>query len=211
MVRIIAVAALDECIRMVMARPANIPIAILSSPLLVREERNVILSALTVGIIDESKSSPRKSRPKPIRASPMDSFLIFFIEVKIKPSPNNGTAKADILNLKPKKETIQAVIVVPILAPKITPTDCCRVSNPAFTKDTTITVVALDDCIIIVINNPVRTDKIRFPVIKPSIRCRLSPALFWIPSLIIFIPYRRKPRLPISWKINVATIIIVLR
>ena len=52
---------------------------------------------------------------------------------------------SNILKLKPKSETIQAVIVVPILAPKITPTDCARVKSPALIKDTTITGVAPDD------------------------------------------------------------------
>jgi len=40
---------------------------------------------------------------------------------------------------------IQAVIVVPIFAPIITPTDAIRDNNPAFTKLTIITVVADDD------------------------------------------------------------------
>ena len=35
------------------------------------------------------------------------------------------------------------VTVVPILAPIMTPTDCFKVMIPAFTKPTTITVVAL--------------------------------------------------------------------
>ena len=60
-----------------------------------------------------------------------------------------------LLKLNPKNATIQAVIVVPIFAPKIIPTDWVNVSNPALTNDTTITVVAPDDWIIIVINIPV--------------------------------------------------------
>ena len=68
-----------------------------------------------------------------------------FNKVIKKPIPKIGIAKAEILKLKPKSETIQAVIVVPILAPKITPTDCARVKSPALIKDTTITVVAPDD------------------------------------------------------------------
>ncbi len=56
-----------------------------------------------------------------------------------------GIASMVMSALKPSKEIIQAVTVVPILAPMITPTACANVSNPAFTKLTTITVVALDD------------------------------------------------------------------
>jgi hypothetical protein len=50
-----------------------------------------------------------------------------------------------MLNLNPKNEMIQAVIVVPILAPIITVTDCNKFNKPAFTKLTTITVVAEED------------------------------------------------------------------
>ena len=43
------------------------------------------------------------------------------------------------------KETSCAVIVVPILAPNVIPTDCSNVRSPALTKLTSITVVAPDD------------------------------------------------------------------
>ena len=52
---------------------------------------------------------------------------------------------AAISTLKPKAEMIQAVTVVPILAPIITPMDCDKLSKPALTKLTTITVVADED------------------------------------------------------------------
>ena len=61
------------------------------------------------------------------------------------PIPKRGMAKVDILKLNPKKATIQAVMVVPILAPKMIPTDWVRLKSPAFTKETTITVVAPED------------------------------------------------------------------
>ena len=41
--------------------------------------------------------------------------------------------------------TSWAVIVVPMLAPKINPMACTRESRPAFTKPMTITVLALED------------------------------------------------------------------
>ena len=40
---------------------------------------------------------------------------------------------------------IQAVSVVPMLAPMITEMACVRVSRPALTNETVITVVAVDD------------------------------------------------------------------
>ena len=47
--------------------------------------------------------------------------------------------------LKPNHATIHAVTVVPMLAPIITPIACAKVRRPAFTKLTTITVVADED------------------------------------------------------------------
>lgn len=91
---------------------------------------------------------------------------------------------------------IHAVIVVPILAPKMTPTDFARGSKPAFTKLTTITVVAEEDCIIAVINNPVKTPVNRLEVIEDKMPRIPSPATFCKASLIIFIPNKKRPSEP---------------
>ena len=61
------------------------------------------------------------------------------------PKASRGSAKAAISTLKPNAEIIHAVTVVPILAPIITPMDWDKVNSPAFTKLTTITVVAEED------------------------------------------------------------------
>ena len=45
----------------------------------------------------------------------------------------------------PLRRRICAVTVVPIFAPRITPTDCLSVMMPALTKPTTMTVVADED------------------------------------------------------------------
>ena len=51
-------------------------------------------------------------------------LYIPFLKIERKyPNPKTGIANAEILKLNPKIETIHAVIVVPIFAPKITPTD----------------------------------------------------------------------------------------
>ena len=50
---------------------------------------------------------------------------------------------------------IHAVSVVPMFAPIITEMACARVSSPAFTNDTVMTVVADDDCTEQVTNIPV--------------------------------------------------------
>ena len=57
----------------------------------------------------------------------------------------NGKESIEILILKPSKVTNQAVIVVPMFAPKRIPADCVKLMSPALTKLTVITVVADDD------------------------------------------------------------------
>ena len=49
-----------------------------------------------------------------------------------------------MLNANPA-DIIHAVRVVPMLAPMMTDMACARVSSPALTNDTVITVVAVDD------------------------------------------------------------------
>jgi len=58
---------------------------------------------------------------------------------------SKGSDMAAISTLNPNAEIIQAVTVVPILAPMITPMDWERLNKPALTKLTTITVVAEED------------------------------------------------------------------
>ena len=90
--------------------------------------------------------------------------------------------------LKPNHDTIHAVTVVPILAPIITPIACASVRSPALTKLTTMTVVADDDCMIVVIPNPVMTPLKGFDVMADKKPLNLSPAAFCNPELIKFIP-----------------------
>jgi hypothetical protein len=62
------------------------------------------------------------------------------------PTRTSGGAMLPRDTLNPSWDTIQPVLVVPTLAPKITPMDCLKVSRPALTKPTVVTVVAVDDC-----------------------------------------------------------------
>ena len=78
--------------------------------------------------------------------SPKDLFLLLPEKMSGRPTPHNGIEITLIENLpNPNKDIIHAVTVVPILAPMITPIDCESVSKPAFTKLTTITLVADED------------------------------------------------------------------
>lgn len=72
------------------------------------------------------------------------------------------------IDLETEIDIIQAVTVVPMLAPIITEIACPKVSNPAFTKLTVITVVAVEDCTEAVTNVPVNSPVKRFVVIAPE-------------------------------------------
>ena len=95
-----------------------------------------------------------------------------------KPIAIIGNAIADIFTLKPSNEISQAVIVVPIFAPMITPIDSTKLSKPAFTKLTIITVVAEDDCKSAVIKNPVVIPKNLLEVMDFKMPLNLLPAAF---------------------------------
>ena len=96
--------------------------------------------------------------------------------LRMTPTVINGTENTEISALNPKMEMIQAVIVVPMLAPMMTPIACASVRSPALTKPTTITVVALEDCMTAVTPRPVRTPLKGFDVIFPRSRRRPPPA-----------------------------------
>ena len=103
--------------------------------------------------------------------------------------------------VKPKKDTIHAVTVVPMLAPIMTPMAWTRVSSPALTRLTVITVVALDDCIIPVNTAPVSIRRNGLEVIGIRNERSLYPASFCKAELIRVIPNRKSPNEPIIYNI----------
>lgn len=135
---------------------------------------------------------------KPKTNSPIDLRELFPEKKSGRAKAKRGRANAAISTLKPRAEISHAVTVVPMLAPIMTPMDWVSVRSPAFTKLTTITVVADDDWIRAVINTPVSIPVTLFVVIAVSIRRKLSPANFCNPSLMIFIPYKNSAKEPIS-------------
>ncbi len=119
--------------------------------------------------------------PNPVIISPV--FFFFSCSpnnMKNAPIPTIRGAKKSGENILPHslRDTIQAVIVVPILAPIMTPTACVNVSNPALTNPTTITVVAELLWIIAVMAAPISTATNRFLVRNPIHDFTLSPADF---------------------------------
>ena len=123
MIRVIAIVA-DEDWRM---RVSTVP-----TPRKISTEPNpcpdhCLTNSSTSGVCLRSgtdsfmNESPRKRSENPTISSPM--FLCwFFLELeKRNPSNISGTARMEISALNPRRDTIQAVIVVPMLAPMITP------------------------------------------------------------------------------------------
>ena len=83
------------------------------------------------------------------------------------PIRNAGHTRVVMLKEKPA-DIIQALIVVPMLAPIITEMAWERVSRAAFTNDTVITVVAAEDWTATVTRAPVRIPEKRLVVMAPS-------------------------------------------
>ena len=76
------------------------------------------------GMAPFKKSSPIKRKANPKMNSPSDLFLLFDENISGRAIPINGMDKVLIENFpNPNKEIIQAVTVVPIFAPMITPMD----------------------------------------------------------------------------------------
>ena len=108
--------------------------------------------------------NPRNMNETPKMKSPM--ILRFLEYIRIIAMKKAGQTKSVILNEKPAL-IIQAVSVVPMFAPMITEIACAKVSRPALTNDTVMTVVAVELCTVAVINVPVRIPVKRFVVIAP--------------------------------------------
>ena len=115
-------------------------------------------------------------------------LLSFFERERTNPTAIRGTARMEMSALNPSQATSHAVTVVPMFAPMITLIACASVRRPAFTKLTTITVVAEDDWITEVIPSPVSTPLKGLAVIAERKLRSLLPAAFWSPELMRFIP-----------------------
>ena len=92
------------------------------------------------------------------------------------------------LLLIPESERIHAVSVVPISEPKITPIVCPRSMMPELTKPTSITVIADDDWIAIVMIDPIANPLNGLSVALRSNLSSLPPAVFLSESDKSFIP-----------------------
>ena len=115
---------------------------------------------------------------------------------RIAPTAIKGKASFAIENFKPSNATIQPVLVVPILAPIMTPIALLKVRTPALTKPMVANVVAVDDCTTMVRVIP---ENIAFKgeSVKRTSHClNASPASAFKLSVMRFMPNRNKPMPP---------------
>ena len=104
-----------------------------------------------------------------------------------------GSPHAPIL-----RTSIQPVIVVPMLAPMITPKACMMFISPMFVNPTTITVVIELDWTMHVTSVPIPTAMNRLRVARLIIRRRRGPATNCTPSDMYFMPRRKMPSPPMA-------------
>ena len=107
-----------------------------------------------------------------------------------------GNAKSDREN-PPSDNTIShTVMVVPMLAPNNTPTDSRKVSSPAFTRLTRVTVTAELDCNKLVTNIPVMVPtQVLWVMLDKNSRNEVAEARR-MASLKVRIPNRNTPKPP---------------
>jgi hypothetical protein len=88
------------------------------------------------------------------------------------------------------------VIVVPMLAPRMTPTAWCTCMSPALTSPTMITVVTVDDWTRTVTPVPTAVAVSRLSVTRLIMRRREFPATACMPSDMYFMPSMKIPSPP---------------
>lgn len=148
---------------------------------------------------------------KPRRVEAMACLRSFFV-VKSRMIPNkakigvkfsgwkNFTMK--LSPLRPDKDKIQAVMVVPMLAPMMTGTAWVSWTTPELTKATTMTVTADEDWITAVTPVP-KTTALNFDEVKRVNNCSRRPLeRLAKPSPKICIPNRNRHKPPIKRNIS---------
>ena len=98
----------------------------------------------------------------------------------------------------PDREVIHVVTVVPMFEPMMTPMVWPNCMMPELTKPTSITVMAEEDWIAMVMTKPSSIAIQRLPVIFFSECSREPPATLRRPSDMTFIPKRKKASPPRS-------------
>ena len=175
-----AIVALEACRTMVSMVPSERKMSTERNLYCVRFCTNANVSGCSSRFGTEAlrAARPRIRRQKPMMHCPMLRVRLFLLRVNMNPNATSGMAKVEISTLKPKTAMSQAVIVVPILAPIITPIAFPRERRPALTILTTMTVVPLEDWMRAVMIIPVMTLLSLVDVIAARNDLSLSPAAF---------------------------------
>ena len=151
-------------------------------------------------------SIPNISTAKPIMIVAISLCFSFLLVIKIATPAMASTGEKEdgFKSCKKKLEPStpvrlrnHAVIVVPTLAPKITPTAWESFIIPEFTKPTTITVVAEEDWITAVTPAPRSTAISLLLVSFSKMISSLPPDAFFRPSPRTSIPYKKSASPPI--------------
>ena len=152
---------------------------------------------------------------KPTKTDPISLSRFFFVNMNItipkKAITREKYSGFNILTkvfseLMPISDSTHAVSVVPMFEPKSTPIVCESSISPEFTRPTSITVVADEDCMAIVIPAPRTRHFTGFDVIALSVFSSRPPAILSRPDDMTCIPYRKKvspPKRVINEKISI--------
>ncbi len=119
--------------------PTVKPISIPFRPPLLNKKSFLMTSWASGGIASFIRTRPKKSIPKPSKIRPL-SLILALLKKRCRTMPSPIAGRAHWSGLK---ATSWLVTVVPIFAPRITPTDWKKSIRPALMKPTTMTVVAL--------------------------------------------------------------------
>ena len=185
-----AVAVAELCSIKVTTAPASMNRKMLQMPRPDKEARKFRTPSLSSSAEEVSfrMDRPRNRRPKPMMNSPRFAYFLVFMHRKA--TNIRGMAMALMLQLPPPKlrAKIQAVTVVPMLAPMMTAMALPRASRPAFTKLTISRVVAVELCTMAVTTIPVRMQVKWLEVILAMMARSRFPAIFCRPPLIRDMP-----------------------
>ena len=144
---------------------------------------------------------------KPTQTEPMSFFLLLFANM-MSTMPSSAMIGEKFSGFKswmntlslvmPERLRIHAVTVVPMFDPMMTPTDWPSSMMPEFTRPTSMTVIAEEDWIAIVMPMPSKRLLKRLEVMERSTRSSRPPTIF---SRLVdsrCMPYRKNARPPNS-------------
>ena len=141
-------------------------------------------------------SSATNTSPSPPSIMPKVLTLSFRHSISMK-IPTAASGSRNAANSNALRAAICAVIVVPMFAPMITAVAMVSDITPALTKPTVITVVADDDCMMVVVTRPIPSPaNLLVPEVFPNHPLSLSLASFSIDSERTLKPYSSTPSPP---------------